>query len=94
MRYVNRMFKSGVLTEGDLKISDEGVPQGSICSPVLSNITQQGERMDKTGRNAATTKGNMENLQGKIEGTYPILWRVSQLRSGKHFPAGSNRDRI
>src|SRR3989304_3303211 len=38
MRYINRMFKSGVLTEGDLKISDEGVPQGSICSPVLSNI--------------------------------------------------------
>lgn len=38
MRYINRMFKSGVLSEGDLKISDEGVPQGSICSPVLSNI--------------------------------------------------------
>jgi RNA-directed DNA polymerase len=38
MRYINRMFKSGVLTEGELKISEEGVPQGSICSPVLSNI--------------------------------------------------------
>lgn len=38
MRYINRMFKSGVLTEGDLKISEEGVPQGSICSPVMSNI--------------------------------------------------------
>ena len=32
------MFKSGVLTGGELKISDEGVPQGSICSPILSNI--------------------------------------------------------
>ncbi|HEY4672957.1 MAG TPA: group II intron reverse transcriptase/maturase [Thermodesulfobacteriota bacterium] len=38
MRYINRMFKSGVLTEGDLKISEEGVPQGSICSPVMANI--------------------------------------------------------
>jgi len=38
MRYISRMFKSGVLTEGDLKVSEEGVPQGSICSPVMSNI--------------------------------------------------------
>lgn len=38
MRYINRMFKAGILAEGDLKISDEGVPQGSICSPVLANI--------------------------------------------------------
>jgi RNA-directed DNA polymerase len=38
MRYISRMFKSGVLTEGELTISEEGVPQGSICSPVLSNI--------------------------------------------------------
>jgi group II intron reverse transcriptase/maturase len=38
MRYINRMFKSGDLTDGELKISDEGVPQGSICSPILSNI--------------------------------------------------------
>jgi len=38
MRYISRMFKSGVLTEGDFKVSEEGVPQGSICSPVMSNI--------------------------------------------------------
>lgn len=38
MRYISRMFKSGVLTKGDLKVSEEGVPQGSICSPVLANI--------------------------------------------------------
>jgi RNA-directed DNA polymerase len=38
MRYINRMFKSGVLSEGELTVSEEGVPQGSICSPVLSNI--------------------------------------------------------
>ena len=38
IRYVARMFKAGVLSEGDLKISPEGVPQGSICSPVLANI--------------------------------------------------------
>lgn len=38
MRYISRMFKAGVLSKGDLKINDEGVPQGSVCSPILSNI--------------------------------------------------------
>lgn len=38
MRYINRMFKAGVLSDGDLTMSDEGVPQGSCCSPVLANI--------------------------------------------------------
>ena len=32
------MFKAGILSEGELTISEEGVPQGSICSPVMSNI--------------------------------------------------------
>ena len=38
LRYVTRMLKSGVLTEGELTASEEGVPQGSICSPILANI--------------------------------------------------------
>lgn len=38
MRYIVRMFKAGVLSDGDLRIGEEGVPQGSICSPVLANI--------------------------------------------------------
>lgn len=38
MRYIIRMFKAGVLTDGDLRITEEGVPQGSICSPVMANI--------------------------------------------------------
>ena len=33
-----RMFKAGVVADGELTISEEGVPQGSPCSPVLSNI--------------------------------------------------------
>ena len=31
MRYIIRMFKAGVLGKDELKISDEGVPQGSLC---------------------------------------------------------------
>jgi RNA-directed DNA polymerase len=38
LRYLVRMFKSGVLAEGELRVSEEGVPQGSICSPILANI--------------------------------------------------------
>jgi RNA-directed DNA polymerase len=38
LRYVTRMLKAGVLSEGELSVSDEGVPQGSICSPILANV--------------------------------------------------------
>ncbi len=38
IRYLHRMFKAGILAAGELTISDEGVPQGSVCSPVLANI--------------------------------------------------------
>jgi RNA-directed DNA polymerase len=38
IRYMIRMFKSGVITDGELTISEEGVAQGSPCSPVLANI--------------------------------------------------------
>lgn len=38
VRYLVRMFKSGILADGELTISDEGVTQGSCCSPVIANI--------------------------------------------------------
>jgi RNA-directed DNA polymerase len=38
MRYITRMLKTGILTERELVVSDEGVAQGSLCSPILSNI--------------------------------------------------------
>jgi len=38
MRYIIRMFKAGVLSKGELITSEEGVMQGSICSPLLANI--------------------------------------------------------
>jgi len=38
IRYIVRMFKSGVLANGELTVSDEGVPQGSPCSPTIANI--------------------------------------------------------
>jgi len=38
IRYLIRMFKAGILSEGELKMTEEGVPQGSVCSPILANI--------------------------------------------------------
>ena len=38
IRYIVRMLKSGVLSDGELKKTEEGTPQGSCCSPILSNI--------------------------------------------------------
>jgi len=38
LRYIVRMFKAGYLSNGELRVSEEGVAQGSICSPILSNI--------------------------------------------------------
>jgi len=38
LRYIVRMFKAGILADGELRVSEEGVVQGSIASPILSNI--------------------------------------------------------
>ncbi len=38
MRYISRMLKAGIVAEGELSVSDEGVPQGSCASPIFSNI--------------------------------------------------------
>jgi group II intron reverse transcriptase/maturase len=38
IRYLIRMFKAGILSEGELTYDDEGVVQGSSCSPILANI--------------------------------------------------------
>lgn len=38
IRYLVRMFKSGILADGELTVSEEGVTQGSCCSPIIANI--------------------------------------------------------
>jgi RNA-directed DNA polymerase len=38
MRYMVRLFKAGTLAKGDLMVSDEGVVQGSMCSPICANV--------------------------------------------------------
>jgi len=38
LRYVTRMLKSGILSGEGFRPSDEGTPQGSVCSPILANI--------------------------------------------------------
>ena len=38
IRYIVRMLKAGVLSKGELRVTEEGSPQGSIVSPILANI--------------------------------------------------------
>jgi group II intron reverse transcriptase/maturase len=38
VRLIGRMLKGGILEEGLVKVTEEGTPQGSILSPLLSNI--------------------------------------------------------
>ena len=38
MRYIIRLFKAGLLSGNELVVSDEGVAQGSVCSPMIANI--------------------------------------------------------
>ena len=38
LRLVVRMLKSGVMEDGLVRASDEGVPQGGNLSPLLSNV--------------------------------------------------------
>jgi len=38
LRYIARMFKAGILSEGELIVQEEGIVQGSCASPVLANI--------------------------------------------------------
>lgn len=40
VRYIKRTLKSGVLTGKGLQLSDEGVAQGSCCSPILAISTR------------------------------------------------------
>ncbi len=38
IRYIVRMFKAGIVSDGELTVSEEGVIQGSCCSPIIANI--------------------------------------------------------
>ena len=38
IRLISRMLKGGIMEEGLVKASEKGTPQGSILSPLLSNI--------------------------------------------------------
>jgi len=38
LRLVDRMLKGGVMEDGLTKVSEEGVPQGGVLSPLLSNV--------------------------------------------------------
>ena len=38
LRYIVRLLRSGIFKDGNFIVTDEGSPQGAVCSPILSNI--------------------------------------------------------
>jgi len=38
LRYIKRFLKAGVMEAGQYTETDSGVPQGSLCSPVMANV--------------------------------------------------------
>jgi group II intron reverse transcriptase/maturase len=38
LRYIQRMFRAGILSKGELMVEEEGIVMGSVCSPILANI--------------------------------------------------------
>ena len=38
LRYIQRLFKAGILADGELTLNEEGVPQGSPASPIIANV--------------------------------------------------------
>ena len=38
IRYLTRLLKAGVLMDGELKASEEGTPQGSMCTPRTQKV--------------------------------------------------------
>ncbi len=38
LRLISRMLKAGIMEDGLVEAAEVGTPQGSICSPLLSNV--------------------------------------------------------
>jgi len=38
LRYVSRLLKAGILSNGELRVNEEGTVQGSCTSPALANV--------------------------------------------------------
>ncbi|MFH2064171.1 MAG: group II intron reverse transcriptase/maturase [Pseudomonadota bacterium] len=59
LRYIKRLLKAGLLDKDNLIVSDEGVPQGAVCSPILANIfahTVLDDWFEKTVKNHSKGK--------------------------------------
>jgi group II intron reverse transcriptase/maturase len=38
LRYIKRFLKAGIMEAGEFTGTDQGVPQGGLCSPVMANV--------------------------------------------------------
>jgi len=38
LRYIKRFLKAGIMEAGNFTETDKGVPQGSLCSPIMANV--------------------------------------------------------
>lgn len=71
------MFKAGVLSDGELTHSDEGVSQGSVCSPILANIFAH-EVIDKWVEETVKPQGAGEVKMIRYADDIVICCRYSQ----------------
>ena len=94
IKYIVRMLKAGVLSDGDLKRSDEGTPQGSVASPVCPLRTRRVglEFPKKSGHFSKNDTLIVCNLYPPVKGkSYRPSWLVDgQTYASCSGPLGVN----
>ena len=82
LRLIRRYLRTGIMSEGVVQVREEGTPQGSPLSPVLSLIVL--DELDKYLDKQAAER-TLENMISFIEGTLKL--RVNRDKSGVFRPS-------
>ena len=72
IRLIVRMLKSGIMEEGLVHATEEGTPQGSILSPLLSNIYLHYALDLWFSRQAESRRSVLLPLRGRLSGLFSV----------------------